>query len=500
VLKAEQDWALELDDAHLDGLPDFLVETARREGTRRGSNRGVITLSRSSIEPFLTFSPDRGLRETAWRAWTDRGEATNWPVIDEILALRLERARLLGFDTFADYKLTDQMAKTPAAVRDLLLRVLKPAKARAAQEAADLVALSELEAGAALEPWDWRYLAEKQRRRLHDLDEAELKPYLPLEGMINAAFAVSARLFGLSYTPVRDVPLPHPDARAWEVHRDGAPVGLFVADYFARPSKRSGAWASALQAQQKLWSPGLPIVLNTMNFAQGDPTLLSFDDARTLFHEFGHALHGLLSDVTHPSISGTAVARDFVELPSQLFEHWLSVPEVLAEHARHYRTGEPIPPGLVAKLHAAEAFNQGCQTLEYLSSALVDLEMHSLQDTTALDARALERQILDMLDLPRAIAMRHRSPHFLHVFAGDGYSAGYYSYMWSEVMDADAFMAFEETGDVFDPETAARLAEHVLSAGGREEPDAAYIAFRGRLPGVEALLKGRGLLEVEAAA
>ena len=343
VLKDEADWSMALGADDLDGLPQFLIDSARSEAESRGVEGYVITLSRSSVEPFLTFSTRRDLREKAHRAWAGRGEGSNWPLIAETVKLRHERARLLGYKSFAEYKLDDQMAKTPARVRELLMAVWEPAKARAGEEAAALQALAAEEgANIELAPWDWRHYAEKVRKRDHDLDEAEIKPYLKLENMIEAAFDVAGRLFGLSFKPV-EVPLPHPDARAWEVLRGETHVGIFVGDYFARASKRSGAWMSGLRSQQALWAPERPVITNTCNFAKADPALLSWDDARTLFHEFGHALHGLLSDVTYPFISGTSVARDFVELPSQLYEHWLSVPEILATHARHHETGEPLP-------------------------------------------------------------------------------------------------------------------------------------------------------------
>ncbi|MEM1343387.1 MAG: M3 family metallopeptidase [Pseudomonadota bacterium] len=493
VLRDEQ-WALTLDDDDaLAGLPDFLIEAARAEGKARDSQQPMISLARASVEPFLIFSERRDLREQAWRAWNARGEADNWPLIEETLRLRIERARLLGHPNFAAWKLEHEMAKTPEAVEALLERVWAPARAKAAEEQAALETLAaEHGHNGPLEPWDWRFWAEKERKRLHDLDERALKPYLALDNVIAAAFDVAARLFGLSFRPVEGATLAHPDARAWEVHQGERFLGLFIGDYYARPSKRSGAWASGLQSQEKL-RERRPIVLNTCNFAKGDPALLSWDDARTLFHEFGHALHMLLSDVTYPSISGTGVARDFVELPSQLYEHWLGVPAILEAHARHIETGEVIPAALVEKIRAAETFGQGYQTVSYLGSALVDLAMHRLEDATGLDAKAQEAATLAEIGMPKAVGMRHRTPHFLHVFAGDGYSAGYYSYMWSEVMDADAFAAFEETGDVFDRGLAAKLVEHVLSVGGSVEADAAYIGFRGRLPGVEALLKGRGL-------
>ncbi|MEM9371348.1 MAG: M3 family metallopeptidase, partial [Pseudomonadota bacterium] len=494
VLKDEADWHMALGEADLEGLPDFLIAQAKGEADRRGTDGYAITLSRSSVEPFLIFSTRRDLRETAWRAWIARGETTNWPLVEETVKLRIERARLLGFEDFASYKLDNQMAKTPDAVRDLLMAVWEPARARAEEEAADLQALAaEDGANIEIEGWDWRHYSEKLRKRRFDLDEAETKPYLTLDAMTEAQFSVAKRLFGLEFRPVDGLALYHEDARAWEVTKDGVHLALFIGDYYARPSKRSGAWCSGVRSQQNLSEPHRPIVLNTCNFAKGDPTLLTFDDARTLFHEFGHALHAMMSDVTYPMISGTSVARDFVELPSQLYEHWLGVPEVLATFARHYQTGDVIPEDLIAKIKASETFNQGFATVEYTGSALVDLEMHTLGRADGFDGRAFEEQTLAKIGMPRAIPMRHRTPHFQHVFSGDGYSAGYYSYMWSEVMDADAFKAFEETGDPFDAETASRLAEHIYSAGGRQEPDQAYIAFRGKLPGVDALLQGRGL-------
>ena len=492
VLSDEQGWQLTLGNGDLDGLSEDLLAAARAEGAARGSEAPVITLSRSLIEPFLEQSARRDLREAAWRAWTGRGETTTWPLIAETLALRAEKAQLLGFPTFAAWKLSDQMAKTPEAVEALLMRVWRPARAQAEAEGAALSAIAaELGLNGPLDPWDWRYLA--ARRRADGFDPAAARPYLALDSVIAAAFDVAGRLFGLDFREVADAALHHEDARAWEVWRGDAFVGLFVGDYFARPSKRSGAWASALQPAQGLWTPGHPIILNTMNFAGGAPTLLSPEDARTLFHEFGHALHGLMSQVRYPSISGTNVARDFVELPSQLYEHWLTEPGILRAHARHWRTGEAMPETMIAELRAAQRRDQAFATVEYLGSALVDLAMHRIAPGAEIDPPALERAELDRIAMPRAIAMRHRSPHFLHVFAGDGYAAGYYSYLWSEVMDADAFSAFEEAGDAFDPETAGRLATHVLCAGGRDEPDAAYRAFRGAMPGVAALLAGRGL-------
>ncbi|EKE43878.1 peptidyl-dipeptidase Dcp [Oceaniovalibus guishaninsula JLT2003] len=496
LLADERDWFMELAEGDLEGLPQFVVDAARSAGEEKGVAGPVVTLSRSLIVPFLQFSPRRDLRERAWRAWTGRGanggETDNRAIAAEILQLRAERARLLGHDSFADWKLETEMAGSPDRVRDLLMQVWKPARAAALADADVLTAMMRQDGmNSVLEPYDWRYYAERRRAQEHDLNEAELKPYFQLDRMIEAAFACAHRLFGLSFAPV-DVPLHHPDARAWEVTRDGRHMAVFVGDYFARGGKRSGAWCSALRSQR---AGVRPIVLNVCNFAKppaGRPALLSHDDARTLFHEFGHALHQMLSDVRYEAISGTSVARDFVELPSQLYEHWLDVPQVLADHALHAETGQPMPDDLRKRLLAAGTYDMGFQTVEYVASALVDLEFHSAEPPA--DPMERQAEILDAIGMPHAMGMRHATPHFAHVFAGDGYSAGYYSYMWSEVMDADAFAAFEEAGGPFDPEIAARLERYILSAGGRQEAEDAYRAFRGRLPGVEALLKGRGLL------
>ncbi len=347
-----------------------------------------------------------------------------------------------------------------------------------------------------LAPWDWRYYAEKRRKTEFDFDEGATKPYLQLDRLIEAAFYAANRLFGLGFAERFDVKLYHPDARAWTVTgRSGAPVGLFIGDYFARPSKRSGAWMSLFRGQQKLDRPQLPIVVNVMNFArggEGEPSLLSFDDARTLFHEFGHALHGLLSDVTYPLISGTHVAGDFAEFPSQIFENWMEQPEMLRRFALHYKTGEPMPEALLDKLLSARRFNQGFSTVEYTASALIDLKLHLDPSPGDVDVAAFERRELDRIGMPEAIAMRHRTPHFQHIFSGD-YSAAYYSYLWSEVLDADAFEAFEEAGDIFDPAVAKRLQDFVYSAGGSRDYEAAYAAFRGRAPSPQALFRKRGL-------
>ncbi len=498
LLADERGWFMELSEADLEGLPEFVVASARAAGVEKDVAGPVVTLSRSLIVPFLQFSPRRALRQKAYEAWGLRGAnggaTDNRGVAAEILALRAERAALLGYGSFADYKLEPEMAKTPAAVRDLLMRVWAPAKAKALEDAAILEARLHADGIAGpLEPWDWRYYSEKRRVAEHDLDEAILKPYLGLEAILAACFDCAHRLFGLEFRTL-DIPLYHADARAWEVTRNGAHIAVFIGDYFARGAKRSGAWCSAMRSQRKLGGDQRPVVVNVCNFAKGDPALLSYDDARTLFHEFGHALHQMLSNVTYGFISGTSVARDFVELPSQLYEHWMEVPEVLEKHARHWQTGEAMPAELIQRLLDASTYDQGFSTVEFISSAMVDLAFH--EGAAPADPMQKQAEVLEALGMPRAIRMRHATPHFAHVFSGDGYSSGYYSYMWSEVMDADAFAAFEEAADAFDPDVAARLEKFILSAGGSEEPEVLYTKFRGRMPGVEPLLKGRGLVEV----
>ena len=498
LLHDERDWFLPLDDTDLEGLPEDLVSAMKAAAEARGKAGYGLTLSRSLAMPFLQASPRRDLREVVFKAWEARGanggESDNRKIALEMLALRDERAKLLGYDNFAAYKLDGEMAKTPVAVRDLLMQVWQPAKAAAD---ADATRLTEMLHGdginEALAPWDWRYYAAKLQKEMHDLDEAEVKPYFGLDNMIEAAFDVAGRLFGLSFTPL-DVPLYHPDARAWEVKQGERHIGVFIGDYFARPSKRSGAWCSRFRAQSAMDKVVRPITVNVCNFAKapaGEPDLLTFDDARTLFHEFGHALHSLMSDVTYGFISGTSVARDFVELPSQLFEHWLGVPEVLEKHARHVKTGAAMPESLLKRLKAAENFDQGFATVEFISSAIVDLDFHT--GAVPEDLMQAQAASLQALGMPEAITMRHASPQFAHIFSGDGYAAGYYSYMWSEVMDADAFEAFTEAGGPFDADTAQRLAAHIYTAGGSKDPETLYLAFRGKMPDAQALLKGRGL-------
>jgi len=506
VLADERSYTLVLEDeSDLAGLPDSLREAAAEAASERGMDgKHVITLSRSLIEPFLQFSTRRDLRETAFKAWISRGEnggaTDNAAIIAETIQLRIERARLLGYDTYAAFRLDDTMAKTTDAVLDLLQSVWQPAREKALRESEALQSLIQEEGGNfTLAPWDWRYYAEKRRKAEFDFDEGALKPYLQLDNMIAAAFDTANRLFGLKFTPRKDVPVYHADVRAWGVtDAEGGHVGLFFGDYFARPSKRSGAWMGTFRSQEKLGGDIRPIVYNVMNFSKpgrGAPALISFEDARTLFHEFGHGLHALLSDVTYRSISGTSVATDFVEFPSQLYEHWLEEPEVLRRFALHTDTGEPIPEALLEKLKAARTFNQGFATVEYVSSALVDMDFHRLSEPGDVDVAAFERASLQRIGMPEAIVMRHRPPHFAHVFTGDHYAAGYYSYLWSEVLDADGFAAFKEAGDIFDKETAKRLKDFVYSAGYLREPAEAYTSFRGRMPEPEPLLKKRGLIE-----
>ena len=507
VLADEKAYALILEEGDLAGLPDFARAAARAAAEERGhKGKYAITLARSSCETFLQFSARRDLREKVFQAWIKRGEnggaTDNRALIAEMVALRAERAKLLGFDTFADYRLDDQMAKTPANARKLLDDVWGRARAKAQVERDALQKMIADEGGNfALAPWDWRYYAEKLRKAKYDLDEAEIKPYFQLDKMVEAAFETAWRLFGLTFTPV-EVPLYHPDARAYEVKdASGRHVALFIGDYFARTSKHSGAWMTSLRDQEKLSGNVTPIVLNVCNFskpAAGEPALLSFDDARTLFHEFGHALHGMLSNVTYPLLAGTAVPSDFVELPSQLYEHWLEVPEILEKYARHAKTGAPMPKALLDKVLATRTYGQGFATVEYTACALVDLDLHGLKKSDELDVNDFEKRDLERIDMPAEIVMRHRLPHFQHLFSGGGYAAGYYSYMWSEVLDADAFEAFEETGNAFDPATAKRLRDYIYGAGNLREPADAYKAFRGRLPTVDALLKKRGLTDAAA--
>jgi peptidyl-dipeptidase Dcp len=511
VLAEEAAYALPLSgERDLAGLPEGLRAAARGAAAQRGlPDAHVITLSRSLVVPFLTYSDRRDLREQAFRAWTRRGGAEgghdNRPVAREILALRNEIARLHGYDNYAEFALVDRMAATPDAVARLLAQVWEPAKAKAAVEREALRAMAAATApDLVVEPWDWRYYAEKVRAARFHVDEAAVRPYFSLERMLAAAFDCAQRLFGITLAPRADLPAYHPDVRVFEVRdRDGRAIGLFLSDNFARPGKRGGAWMSALRWQSRNGGETLPIILNNNNFAKapaGQPTLLSADDVRTLFHEFGHGLHGLLSQVTYRRLSGTQVLRDFVELPSQIFEHWAFERDVLHRHARHVETGAPIPDDLVERLQEARRFNQGFETVEYTACALVDMALHAQADPDGVDIDAFEAAELARIGMPREIVLRHRLPHFDHLFGGSAYAAGYYVYMWAEVLDADGFAAFVEAGDPFDPALAQRLRRFVYSSGGALEPAAAYRAFRGRDPRVEPMLADRGLTALPATA
>ncbi|HEY6086229.1 MAG TPA: M3 family metallopeptidase [Burkholderiaceae bacterium] len=506
VLADESAYRLTLaNEADLAGLPEFVRAAAQQAAADRGLPGHVITLSRSLLVPFLTFSERRDLREQAWRAWTGRGEhagtSDNRAIVREILVLRAEQATLHGHTSYADYALANTMARERSAVQGLLDNVWQRAVPALERERAQLQALMD-EAGTthAIEAWDWRFWAEKVRQRTYALDDAEIKPYFALERMVAAAFDCAERLFGVRFAERADLPVYHPDVRAYEMRDlDGRVAGIFLHDNFARPSKRSGAWMSSFRQQTKNGGEVIPIILNNNNFAKaaaGEPTLLSFDDVRTLFHEFGHGLHGLLSNVGYERLSGTNVLRDFVELPSQLFEHWMSETAVLRRHARHVVTGEPIPDALIQRLAAARRFGQGFESVRYTASALTDLAVHSLpwaevpEDVVAFEAEVLRRR-----GLPSGVGINHRFTHFQHLFAGSGYAAGYYVYMWAEVLDADAYDAFIEAGDPFDAAVAARLKQHIYAAGDSVEPGSTYVAFRGRTAQIEPMLKKRGLLE-----
>jgi peptidyl-dipeptidase Dcp len=505
VLADESGYRLVLaHEGDMAGLPDFVRDAARQAAVDRGLDGAVITLSRSLVVPFLTFSERRDLREAAWRAWTSRGEhdgeTDNRPVIREILELRAEQAALLGYAHFADYALANTMARTQDAVMRLLDDVWSRAVPAVERERAELLAMMREQGVAhAIEPWDWRFWAEKVRQRQYAIDDAEVKPYFALDRMVAAAFDCAERLFGIRLVERADLPVYHPDVKAYEARdRNDHVVGIFLHDNFARPSKRSGAWMSLYRQQTKNGGAVTPIVVNNNNFAKAAPgqqTLLSFDDVRTLFHEFGHGLHGLLSDVGYERLSGTNVLRDFVELPSQLFEHWMSEPEVLRRHARHVATGEPIPDDLIARLKRARRFGQGYETVRYVASALTDMAVHALpRGQVPADPVAFEAQVLAERGLPAGVGINHRFTHFQHLFYGSGYAAGYYVYLWAEVLDADAFNAFVEAGNPFDAEVAGRLLKHVYAAGDSVEPGATYAAFRGRAAKVEPMLEKRGLL------
>ncbi len=481
----------------LTGLPQSLIDAAAaaaNDKTHQG--KWVIRNTRSSMEPFLVYSEVRPLRETGWRMWVGRGdngdENDNNEIASEVLVLRAQRAKLLGYETHAHWRLENTMAKTPDKAMELMLKVWKPAVARVREEVADMQALA---GDITIEPWDYRHYAEKVRKQKYDLDEAAIKPYLQMEKLKDGQFWAAEQLFGLRFRPVDGLPVYHPDVRTYEVtNGSGQHVGYWYWDPYARDAKSSGAWMNEYRTQEKFRGTITPIVSNNSNYIQGkpgEPVLISWDDAETMFHEFGHALHGLLSDVRYPSLAGTNVARDYVEFPSQVNEHWLSTPELLNRFALHYQSGEAMPTELVEKIEKAATFNQGFATVEYLASAIVDMKLHLAGDKK-LDMKSFEKETLEELGLPPEIVMRHRIPHFGHVFSGDGYSAGYYSYLWSEVLDQDAWEAFKEGKGPFDQEVAKSLKEHILAVGNTLEPAQAYRNFRGRDPKIEPLLKSRG--------
>lgn len=492
-------------EADLAGLgPDFRAAAARAAAGRGLAGKWVVENTRSAVEPFLAFAEDRALREQVWRTFVDRGDrpgrTCNCEPIVEILRLRQERARLLGYPTHAHWAVELSMAGTPERALQLLEDVWRPAVARVREEVAEMQALADREgAGISIAPWDYRFYMERVRKARFDLDAQAVKPFLQLDRLREGMFWAAGRLYGLTFTPLEGLPVQHPDVTVWAV-RDagGRPVGLWYFDPYARPGKHSGAWMNNYRRQEAMGRPVLPIVSNNANFikgAPGEPVLLSWDDATTLFHEFGHALHGLLSQVRYPSLSGTDVASDFVEFPSQLNEHWLSTPELLQRFATHYRTGEPIPADLVARIRRTATFNQGFQTLEYLASALVDLKLH-LAAGTVTDPDAFEREELARLGMPGEIAMRHRPTQFAHVFSGDEYAAGYYSYLWSDALTADAWEAFQEAGGPWSPEAAARYRRTILAVGNTVDPLVSWRAFRGRDVDTAALMRKRGFLPV----
>ena len=514
LLADEENYVTWLNEDQLDGLPPSLVEAAAAaaaEHKRKGSY--AITNTRSSMEPFLTYSNNRKLREQVWRTYYDRGDNgdnhDNNKIITEILQLRAERAHLLGYPTHAHWRLEDSMARTPENAMRLMEAVWPAAIKRVAEEVKDMQAVADKAAAAGgeritIEPWDYRYYAEKVRAARYNLDANEVKQYLQLDNLREGMFWVAGQLFDLSFTSVTGLPVAHPDVRVWRVDRKSTrkPVGLWYFDPYARAGKLSGAWMNEYRSQRRIDGEVLPIVSNNANFikgAPGAPVLISWDDATTLFHEFGHALHGLNSNVTYPTLAGTNVARDYVEFPSQLLEHWIVTPEVLSRYARHVKTNQPIPEALVAKLEAADKFNQGFITTEYLAGALVDLKLHLAGDAQ-VDPDAFERKTLADLHMPREIVMRHRTPQFAHIFSGDGYSAGYYSYLWADTLTADAAEAFEQApGGFYDKGVAERLYKNIFSTGNTVDPAEAFRRFRGRDVDTAALMRDRGFPVTSAA-
>jgi peptidyl-dipeptidase Dcp len=510
VLADENDGQLVITDAaDLAGLPESVRTGAAQVAESRGSKgQWVIANTRSSVEPFLTYADRRDLREKAWRMFVSRGDTggatDNNATITQILQLRAERAKLLGYETHAHWRLENAMAKDPARAVELMETVWTPAVARVREEVADMQAIADQAgAGIKIEPWDYRYYAEKVRKAKYDLDANEITPYMQLENLREGMFHMAQELFGFHFKPAdpAKVSVYHPDVRVWEVNDPaGRLVGLWYFDPYARKGKRSGAWMNAYRTQERFDGDIRTIVSNNSNFVKGkpgEPVLISWTDAETLFHEFGHALHGLSSNVNYPSVSGTAVARDYVEFPSQLLEHWLSTPEILDRYALHYQTGKPIPKDLVEKIERADKFNEGFKTVEFLSSALIDMKLHLAAGGGPIDPDKFEREQLAALGMPSEIVMRHRTPQFMHIFSSDGYSAGYYSYLWSDTLTADAWEAFTEAGGPWDKSVAKRLRENVFSVGNTIDPADGYRAFRGRDAGTAALMRKRGFPVVE---
>ncbi len=502
LLADEESYATILTNAtELAGLPESFCAAAATEAERRGlKGQWAVANTRSSFEPFLTYADRRDFRERVWRNFVSRGDhpgpRDNKPLITEILQLRAERARLLGYPTHAHWRLENTMAQTPEHALTLIEAVWTPAVARVKEEVADMQQIANAQgAGIRIEPWDYRYYAEKVRKAKYDLDENEIKPYLQLDRLREGMFWAAGQLYGFTFTPVADVPVCQPDVRVWEVKgTDGRHVALFYFDPYARPGKRSGAWMNAYRNQEKFDRDITPLVSNNSNFMKGkpgEPVLVSWDDAKTLFHEFGHALHGLCSDVNYPSLSGTSVPRDYVELPSQINERWLATPEVLNRFALHYQTGQPMPAALVERIKKASKFNQGFMTTEFLASALVDLKIH-LAGQETIDPAKFERDVLARTGMPPQIVMRHRLPQFAHIFADEGYSAGYYSYLWADTLTADAAEAFQEAGGFYDRAVATRFRRCVLSVGNTVDPAVGYRQFRGRDAGIAALMRDRG--------
>jgi peptidyl-dipeptidase Dcp len=501
VLADENTWVVLETQADLAGLPDSVVASAATAAAERGlDGKWAIVNTRSSVDPFLTFSPRRDLREKVWRSFVARGDNGNAndtnATIQKIVKLRAQRAKLLGYASHAHWRMADTMAKDPAKAQELMMRVWPAAVARIHEEVADMQAIAR-QGGQSItiEPWDYHFYAEKVRKAHYDFDQAQLKPYFELNNLTNAAFWSAEQLYGITFTEITgQVPVFHADVRVWEVKdkASSAHIGLFYGDYFARAGKRSGAWATSYRSAERFEGKVTPLVSNNNNFvkgAPGEPALISLDDARVLFHEFGHALHALLLEVNYPGLVTTP--RDFVEYPSQVNEHWVLTRPVLDRFARHYKTGEPMPQALLDKIQASEKFNQGYSVGEYLSSAIVDMDLHIRPDGE-IDPDAFEREDLQRFHMPKEIVMRHRLPHFSHLFSSDSYSAGYYSYLWSEVMDADTWQAFEEAGNPFDQATATRLRRYILAPGNSTDRAEAFRQFRGRDPDVNAYLEERG--------